>query len=285
MAVSNDNPPALIEGQAAKEKKALPAVLDKPLEQTRLSLPEYERVATMLFASGAYPKAETKYSVLAKILHGQALGMSPCEAMTALHAVPGKPPSMSALAIAARIKSSLNYDYSVIECSKKGTRLAWWEKSKRTGKWECVGESEFNETDAKDANLSSKDNWKMYKRAMLFARALTEGARRYAPDLFFGNPIYSHEELGNDAEAEADLKGLAGIEDAEYEVASTGIPPGWLTPIKGSDLTSINERDYQTYVEYATARSLTIALTRESTRADLKTFYQTEERKANGTAS
>jgi hypothetical protein len=50
--------------------------------------------------------------------------------------------------------------------------------------------------DAKRANLTGKDNWTKYPRNMLFARALSNGQKWYAPDVFNGATVYTPDELG-----------------------------------------------------------------------------------------
>ena len=52
--------------------------------------------------------------------------------------------------------------------------------------------------DATQARLSG-DNWSKYPKNMLFARALTNGAKWYTPDVF-GGAIYEPEELGAQVE-------------------------------------------------------------------------------------
>jgi hypothetical protein len=53
---------------------------------------------------------------------------------------------------------------------------------------------------------------------MLFARAITRGARRFAPGIFGGSPIYTPEELG--AEVNED-----GYIDTKYEVVDQPTTP------------------------------------------------------------
>ena len=48
--------------------------------------------------------------------------------------------------------------------------------------------------DAKRAGLLGKTSWQRYPEDMLFARALSRGARRFCPDAL-GGAIYTPEEL------------------------------------------------------------------------------------------
>ena len=52
--------------------------------------------------------------------------------------------------------------------------------------------------DAKAAGLAGKQNWKAHPRAMLSWRAITEGAKVYAPDLLGGGKAYTPDELGEE---------------------------------------------------------------------------------------
>jgi len=232
----------------SEPKKNTLAIAKKPLEQTRLSLGDYDKIATVMWASGLFPKVDSKEVALSKILFGQALGMSPAESLLALHAVPGKVPSMSALAIGARIKQHPRYDFRLGKVTKEEVLLHFFEKSKMTGVWEEVGQWSFDTEDARRAGLLGKDNWKQYPIPMRYSRCLTAGARAYFPDLFFGNPIYSHEELGNEAEAAAEAPAITeSIQDAEW--------------VRGSP--QITEAEYQDLVAEATDKGVSLAEVRE----------------------
>jgi hypothetical protein len=259
--------------------------LSKPLQQTRLSLEQYEKVSKTLFASGLFPKDDYA-SILSKVLFGQALGMTPFEALLSLHAVPGKAPSLSALSIGARIKAHPRYDYRVIGKVETSCLIEWWEKSKIDGEWSKVGTSSFSVTDARAAGLTSKDNWKHYQRAMLFSRALTEGARRFAPDVFFGLPIYAPEEVGYEAEARAEAPKITAhldeIEDASFEVIPLTAED--TSPIQGVDNARyVGEEQYQRLLAYLTQKgvstetakeTLKVSNLREITVADMKRLIQ-----------
>lgn len=54
--------------------------------------------------------------------------------------------------------------------------------------------------EAQEAGLLGKDNWKKYASDMLFARAISRGAKRYTPGIFGGSPVYTPDELGVDTD-------------------------------------------------------------------------------------
>ena len=57
--------------------------------------------------------------------------------------------------------------------------------------------------DARRAGLENKFIWKQYPRNLLFARALTNGARWYCAEIF-GGAVYTREELESIEDAPAD---------------------------------------------------------------------------------
>ena len=58
-----------------------------------------------------------------------------------------------------------------------------------------LGTSTFTIQDAQRARLSGSQTWQQYPRNLLLARAMTNGARWYCPEVF-GGAIYDPEELG-----------------------------------------------------------------------------------------
>jgi hypothetical protein len=92
---------------------------------------------------------------------------------------------------------------------------------------QTIGVSSFTMEDAKRAGLSGGDNWKKYPRNMLFARAMSNGAKWYCPDVF-GGPVYTPDELEPRAkfDPESDEMVLPPVVEAEVvepeESASAG---------------------------------------------------------------
>src|SRR6185437_4756284 len=77
--------------------------------------------------------------------------------------------------------------------------------------WESLGDSIFTAEDGKLAGLAHGDNWRKYPRNMLFARALSNGARWYCPELFSGLTPYLPEEVE---------PGCSPDEDGSYKLES-----------------------------------------------------------------
>lgn len=146
-----------------------------------------------LAKSGYFKDAQDAAKAVVKILYGQEVGIGPATAMSAIHVVEGKP-TYSATLMAALIKRSGKYDYRVLRLDDDGCDLAFYQRD--GGKWDEIGRSGFTTDDATAANLAGRQVWKSYRRNMLFARALSNGARWYTPDVFGGTPAYTPDELG-----------------------------------------------------------------------------------------
>ena len=141
--------------------------------------------------SGMFKDIKTQSEAVVKILAGRELGLAPIESMNNIYIVNGKTTVMSNV-ISSLIKRSKKYDYKIdvlteIECTMTFYSI---EDKKLTE----IGKSSFTFKDAAKAGLANKDVWKNYPKNMLFARALTNGARWYCPDVFSG---YAPEEIEN----------------------------------------------------------------------------------------
>lgn len=154
--------------------------------------------ARALQASGYFSDVKSEAQALVKVMAGAEIGLPPFAAMTGIHIVQGKP-VIGANLIATLVKNDPRYDYRVKQADATACIIQWYESG------QAVGESSFTMTEATAAGLTGKDNWKKYTSDMLFARALTRGARRYAPGIFGGSPIYTPDELGVDTDADGHI--------------------------------------------------------------------------------
>ena len=132
--------------------------------------------------SGFFVDVRDEAQAITKILLGKELGFSPIWSMTNIHVIKGKP-ELSANALASLVRLSGTYDYEVIETTDTACTLRF----KRGD--EELGVSTFQIGDATRAGLVKKDsNWTKYPRAMLFARAMSQGVRMYCPRRERGGP-------------------------------------------------------------------------------------------------
>jgi len=157
---------------------------------------EMMQIGQVFFQSGYFSDAKSEAQAIVKIMAGRELGIPPVAAMTGIHIIEGKI-SVGAGLIASRVKGSGKYDYRILALDDRACRLQFYESG------QPIGESSFTMEDAKRAGLAGKQNWQKYTQDMLFARALTRGARRYCPDIFSG-PVYTADELqGGGAKVDA----------------------------------------------------------------------------------
>ncbi len=155
-----------------------------------------------LAKSGYFSDVKDAAQAVVKVLAGRELGIGDIAAMTGIYIVKGRV-TMSANLMAAQIKRSGKYNYRVTRMENDGVTVVFYE-----GKEE-IGTSSFTVDDAKAAGLwNSSDPWKKTPRNMLFARAMSNGAKWFTPDIFSG-PVYTPDELG-------EVIDVAPIEPARY---------------------------------------------------------------------
>lgn len=166
------------------------------------SLDDVARLGETLARSGYFKDTRDAAQAVVKVLYGAELGISPVQAMMGVHIIEGKPAPGAGL-IAALVKRSGKYTYRAKRHDEKGCVLEFFEMI--GGSWQSLGEASFTEADARRAGLLNRGPWKSYPQNMYFARALTNGARFYCPDVF-GGSVYVPEELGADVDGEGNVK-------------------------------------------------------------------------------
>lgn len=126
-------------------------------------------------------------AVLAAILTGHEVGISPMQALSKIHVIEGRP-AMAAELMRALVLAQ-GHEFYVEESNTTRCTVV----VRRHG---AERESRFTWTldDAKRAGLDGRQNWKRYTRAMLLARATSEAIRAVFPDVVAGIS-YSVEEL------------------------------------------------------------------------------------------
>lgn len=161
-----------------------------------------EKAATALQKSGYFRDVTSQAQAIVKVMAGAELGLPPFASMTGIHIIQGKP-VLGANVIATLVKNDPRYDYSIKICDNEICTISWSENGKP------VGSSTFTITEAKAAGLTGKDNWTKYPSDMLFARAISRGARRFAPGIFGGSPIYTPDEMGIETDNEGYIDATA----------------------------------------------------------------------------
>lgn len=162
------------------------------------SVDDLSRVSAMLAKSGYFRDAQGAAQAGVKVLAGLEMGFGAFASMTGIHLIDGKL-SVSANLLAQAIKRSGKYNYRVREHTDTACRIAFYEAG------EEIGESSFTMEDAKRAGVAGRGPWRSYPQAMLFARALSQGARWHTPDVLGGSAAYVPEELGAEVNEDGDV--------------------------------------------------------------------------------
>ena len=165
---------------------------------------DLQRAAIALQASGYFQDVKSKAQAIAKVMAGQELGIPPFASMSGIHIIQNKP-VLGANVIATLVKNDPRYDYRIVQADDKACILEWFEDGT------SVGKAGFTIQEAQAAGLTIKDNWKNYTSDMLFARAISRGARRFAPGIFGGAPVYTPDEMN----VEVDEEGFIDVEAVE----------------------------------------------------------------------
>lgn len=194
-----------------------------PIKMADLS-PEYAEIMVLgnvLQKSGYFKDVRDQAQAVTKILFGRELGISPINSMSAIHIIEGKP-ALSSNLLAALIKRSGRYDYRVKVWNDEVCILTFRQKIGET--WEEVGESSFTMEDAKRARVvKDGSGWMKYPKAMLFARALSQGERTYCPDVSVC-ALYVPEELGAEVNEQNEVVGHVPSQPGEVARITEAIP-------------------------------------------------------------
>ena len=158
-----------------------------------MTLSETMELAKAMAKSGFFADSRDAAQAVVKILAGRELGFGPVASMTGVNIIKGKV-SLSANLIAASIKRSGRYNYRVVQMDDNQCSIDFYENGNK------IGTSTFTLDDAKRAGLGGP-NWQKFPRNMLFARAISNGAKWYCPDLS-GGPLYTPDELGATVDGE-----------------------------------------------------------------------------------
>ena len=154
----------------------------------------------VLAKSGMFTDVKTQAQAVVKVMAGRELGIGPIVALTKIYVVQGRV-ALSAEVMAGLIKRHPDYDYRIVEHTDKICKLVFYHKGK------SIGESTFTIEDAKRARVAHGVNWYKYPRNMLFARAISNGARWYCPHLIAG--AYTPDEMGMAVDNQGEVVDIA----------------------------------------------------------------------------
>lgn len=150
--------------------------------------------------------------------------MGPIASLMGVYYQQGKV-TYSANIMAAAIKKSGIYTYEVRAHSEQECAIEFF---KREGSgWASLGTSRFTLADADKGGLlggPNKGNWTRWPRNMLFARAMSNGAKWYCPDVFGGITPYTPDELGAQVKV-SDDGDMTVIDAPRAKVVAIQSPP------------------------------------------------------------
>lgn len=214
-------------------EKQKPVAVESQIQvRKQLSYAEIEQVGKAFVASGMFGGDMDRTSkAITKIMAGQELGLAPFASMRAVHVIEGNA-TLSANTMAGMVKSSGRYDYDIKKKELDGCVIDFYEI--RSGKRTKIGTETFDIDEARMAGMfdpeceeaplkhntrkitmykkgggswqkdgcNCKANWKNYPKAMMFARAISNGVRTYCPDVFSGMLVYTPDELNAQVRAD-----------------------------------------------------------------------------------
>ncbi len=153
-------------------------------------LGDMESVAGHFVRSGFFKDARDVSQAVVKIMAGREVGLESFAAMSGVQIIQGKA-CFGASTLAALVQRSGKYRFRVNANSAECCSIEFFEKA---DSWASVGTSEFTMADAQRAQLLSNPTWQKYPKAMLYARAMSQGVRMFCPEVGCG-PVYVPEEL------------------------------------------------------------------------------------------
>ena len=159
-------------------------------EMSLTILEEMMPLCDVFVKSGIFADVKDQAQAIVKVLAGREIGLTPLESMMNLYIVKGRV-AASAKVISSLIKKSRAYDYKIVKLTDDECQIEFV-KIGAEGVETTLGVSGFTLKDAARAGVVNGQNWKSYPRNMMFARAMTNGARWFCPDVYSG---YAEEEL------------------------------------------------------------------------------------------
>ncbi len=154
-----------------------------------LDLSKPQDVAAAMVQSGFFKDIRSMSQAVVKVVAGRDLGLSPFASMTGIDLVEGHLRLRSKI-LAGLVKNHATYDYRVREWDATKCRVEFFEKD--DGERESIGWGEFTIEEARAAGLvRSRSAWEKWPKAMLFARALSQGVNAHCPDVTGGIRAYT----------------------------------------------------------------------------------------------
>lgn len=201
------------------------------------SFDEIARMSKLFFDSKMFADLTSAAQAGVKILAGAELGIAPFNSISGIHIIKGKP-VIGAGIMASMVDKHPDYDYEVLQQTDKVCEIKFLKNGK------VRGISKFTEDDAKKAGTQ---NMGKFPANMLFARAMSNGVKWYAPGVFSG-PVYVPEEF-QDIEHEEVKEPTKGLPKETPKEEESNIFKQKLDDKKEEDLNP-KEKAHTDYVEF-----------------------------------
>jgi hypothetical protein len=165
--------------------------------EVSISVNELRKLAVDFAASAYFKDARSAAQAVVKIQAGRELGLSPVYSMTKIYIVEGKV-TVGAEVMGALVKRSRRYDYRVKTLTDEECVIDFTDNGTPSYS------SRFTMADAKRAGLvKPQSGWEKYPRAMLFSKAISQGARIVCPHVIGG--VYTPEDFGLSVNDDGDV--------------------------------------------------------------------------------
>jgi hypothetical protein len=233
-----------------KEVWNVPGEMERKPIDVVVKRPEMDLVTLgqMLSKSGYFADAKDAAQAIVKVLAGAEVGLPPIASMTGIHIVKGKV-TFAATTMAALIQRSGKYNYRPVEHTETVCELSFTEDGK------VVGPSRFTMDDAQRAGLVSQNpTWKSYPKNMLFARAMSNGARWYCPSVF-GGPVYTPDEVRH-----SDVEDMPEPAPPLHDVDA--VRAAWDQAQKEASPSNVDDADRHRFLDVIDLRSRELGLTK-----------------------
>lgn len=171
------------------------------------TLDQVRYLGEVFHQSGFFSDVTDASKAIVKILAGREIGLGAMASMTGILMIRGKP-TLSANTMLAVLLRSGRYKHEVLKHTNTECQIRFLRRDDLERRWEEVGISSFTMEDAKAANLTMNETYRKYPRNMLFARAVSNGCKWFAPDVFCGVTPYTPEELLPSGENVSDERSL-----------------------------------------------------------------------------
>jgi len=175
---------------------------------------ELRNIGRAMAQSGYFQDASGEAQAIVKVLAGSEIGLGPFAAMTGIHVIKGKPVLGSNL-IATLIKNDPRYNYRVTEHTAEACEIEFFENG------DAIGTSRVTIDELRRAGSHNLDK---YPKNMLFARAISNGAKWHTPGVFGGTPVYTPDEFGLSVDEDGEVIDVTPTPQREVAQKNGGSP-------------------------------------------------------------